>query len=199
MAEKKDNHEEELLFQILTHISPISLGLRNQISIFLKVERHPKKHILVRQGEVSRKAYFIVKGYTRSYFYDGDNREHTLRFSGQMDIMISVYSFFTQQPATESIEILENTTLLSMTWDQIQTLYGEYPEFNYHGRLLTEKYYIQSEMRALIIRTKRPINRYKLFLKYYPDVLKKATLGQIASFIGVTQETLSRIRSLKKF
>jgi CRP-like cAMP-binding protein len=199
MAEKKDNHEEELLFQILIHISPISLGLRKQISNYLKVERHPKKHILVRQGEVSRKAYFIVKGYTRSYFHDGANKEHTLRFSGQMDILISVYSFFTQQPATESIELLENSVLLSITWDQIQSIYGEHPEFNYHGRLLTERYYVQSEIRALIIRTKRPIDRYKLFLKYFPEILKKVTLGQIASFIGVTQETLSRIRSLKKF
>lgn len=197
MAEQIDHTDEELLFQVLSLIGPLSVSLRNDISGFLKIEHYPRKHILIARDSVARKVYFITKGYTRSYFHDRDGREHTLRFSGKMQFLSSVYSFFTRQPALENIETLEKSTLLSITWDQLQIVYGEHPEFNYHGRILTEKYYIQSEIRSLIIRANKPQERYQLFLKYCPDVLHHASLGQVASFIGITQETLSRIRASK--
>lgn len=198
MAKTNDHSDEELLFQILSIIRPMPLALREQISGYLKIEKFPKRHLLVRQGDVSRKVYFIVRGFSRSFFHDKEGREHTLRFSGKMDLLISVYSFFMLEPAFESIELLEDSILMSMTWDQLQAIYGEYPEFNYHGRILTERYYVQSELRAVLIRTKNLQDRYQLFLKHFPAVLKKAPLRQIASFLGITQETLSRIRALKR-
>jgi CRP-like cAMP-binding protein len=198
MAKINDRTDEELLFQILSVIRPMPLALSQQISAYLKVEKLPKKHLLVRQGEVSRKIYFIARGFSRSFFHDREGREHTLRFSGKMDLLVSVYSFYTLEPACESIELLEDSTLISMTWDQLQSIYGEYPEFNYHGRILTERYYVQSELRAVIIRTKKLQDRYQLFLKHFPTVIKRAPLGQIASFLNITQETLSRIRAVKR-
>jgi CRP-like cAMP-binding protein len=112
--------------------------------------------------------------------------------------MISVRSFYTQQPAAENIELLESSVLLSMTWGQLQTIYTEFPEYNYHARLLTEKHYILSEERGILLRTRRPADRYSLLLKQLPKITRQASLGQIASFLEITQETLSRVRSGKR-
>ncbi|OCX54295.1 hypothetical protein BEL04_08535 [Mucilaginibacter sp. PPCGB 2223] len=186
---------EEILYQILHFIAPISAGLRKQLSEYLKRESFAKKHVLVRPGEVARKIYFIREGFARAYYHDADGREHTTWFMGPGDFMISVYSFFTQQPAAEKVELLADSQLLSITWDQLQSLYAEHPEFNFHGRIITQKYYIQSEERAVLLRTKKPAERYRMLLAQYPQLLQQASLGQIASFLSITQETLSRIRA----
>lgn len=195
MAEWNELGGPEHLFRVLTFIAPLSAALQERMSAYIKQESFPKKHLLLREGEIARKIFFIRKGFARSFFYDRDGNEHTLWFMDVNDIMISVYSFYTQQPAAENIELLEDSIVLSLTWEQVHTIYAEHPEFNYHGRLLTEKYYIQSEERAVLLRTKKPAERYHKLIDSYPGILQKASLGQIASFLGITQETLSRIRA----
>jgi CRP-like cAMP-binding protein len=117
---------------------------------------------------------------------------------GPVDIMISVYSFYTQQPSSEYIELLEDTEMFTMSFDQLQLVYADHPEFNYFGRVVTEKYYIRSEERHILLRTKSPVERYERLLKSHPDILNKAPLGTIASFLGIDKATLSRIRNPKR-
>lgn len=197
MAEWNEMDGPEHLFQVLTFIAPLSLALKERMRSYIKEEYHLKKKLLLREGEIARKIYFIRNGFARSYYLDRDGREHTNWFMGIRDIMISVHSFYTQQPSTENIQLLEDSTVLSLTWDQVHTIYAEHPEFNYHGRLLTQKYYIQSEERAILLRTKDPAERYKILLNSHPGILQKASLKDIASFLSITQETLSRIRAQK--
>jgi CRP-like cAMP-binding protein len=187
--------DPDVLFRVLTSIAPLSGALRSRFEEFIVRRTLLKKYRLLRDGEISRHIYFIRKGSARAFYYDRDGREHTTWFMAENDLMISVYSFYTQQPAAENIELLEDSILLSMTWDQLQTIYAEFPEYNYHGRLVTEKYYLLAEERAILLRTTKPADRYLLLLKNRPKILQQASLGQIASFLGITQETLSRIRS----
>jgi len=187
----------DMLFQILTMIAPLSGALRKRFEDFIITRQYKKKHLLLREGEISRRIYFIAEGSARAYHLDSEGREHTTWFMNKYDLMISVYSFYTQQPAAEYIELLEDSTLLSMTWDQLQIIYAEFPEYNFHGRLVTEKYYIMAEERAILLRNKQPAERYKLLLQKQPDITQHASLGQIASFLGITLETLSRIRARK--
>jgi hypothetical protein len=110
------------------------------------------------------------------------------------DVMISVFSFFTQQPGEENIELLEDCRLQSISWTQLQGIYADFPEFNYHGRVLTEKYYIESEHRAMLLRNGSAAERYALLLKMHPDIVRRVPLWMIASHINVSHEALSRIR-----
>jgi CRP-like cAMP-binding protein len=197
MEKINEQPDSENLFRVLNFIAPLSGALRSRMEQFLVKRVYKRKHLLLRHGETARNIYFILKGSARAFHLDSEGREHTSWFMSTNDLMISVYSFYRQNPAIENIEILEDSVLLSMSWDNLQILYAEFPEYNYHGRLLTEQYYIQSEERAILLRTKRPAERYHLLLAKYPDIIRQASLGQIASFLGITQETLSRIRGKK--
>jgi CRP-like cAMP-binding protein len=195
MIELNDLNDSEMLLMVLGKIAPLSEPLKRRLSNSLRKECPSKKHLLLRPGDISRRIYFIAKGLARAYFVDHEGKEKTTWFMGTGDVMISVFSFFTRQPAAEYIELLEDSLLLSVNWRQLQGIYHDFPEFNLIGRILTEKYYILSEERMILLRMRKPENRYKLFLKNYAPILQKVPQHLIASFLELTPETLSRVRS----
>ena len=182
------------LLNTLNSITILSEDLQNQIKAYLAEETFNKKSILLKAGQVSQRIYYIKKGFIRAYYYKGNN-EFTSWFMGEGEIIVSVYSFFSRKPSFESIEVLEDCVLQSVNWDQLQSLYKNYPEFNQTGRIITEQYYIRSEERTISLQTLNAKQRYEKLLLDYPGILQKASLGQIASFLSIKQETLSRIRS----
>jgi CRP-like cAMP-binding protein len=159
-------------------------------------EKFEKKSLVLKAGQVAHRIYFVKKGLLRSYFHQNEN-QFTNWFMGENEFIISVYSFFTQKPAFENIEVLEDCILQSINWDQLQDIYQKFPEFNRTGRLITEHYYIRSEEKTIQLQTLSATQRYQNLLATYPDILQKASLGQIASFLSIKQETLSRIRANK--
>jgi CRP-like cAMP-binding protein len=182
------------LLATLNSISILSEALQEQVKNYLLEEHFSKKTILLKEGQVAQRIYFIKEGFTRAYYYkDGD--QFTNWFNGQGDIIISVYSFFSRKPSFENIETLEDCVLQSINWDQLQALYRDFPEFNKTGRIITEQYYIRSEERAINLQKLTAKQRYEALLEIYPGILQKASLGQIASYLGIKQETLSRIRA----
>lgn len=180
-------------FEQLSQISFLSPELRQHLSLILEEETFPRKIILLKAGHVSRRIYFVKKGFIRAFFYKAGS-PYTTWFMGQNEFVISVYSFFSQKQSFENIEVLEDSILLSITWDELQNLYKQFPEFNIIGRLITEQYYIRSEERTIDQQTLTAHQRYQKLLNTYPNILQQATLGQIASYLGIKQETLSRIR-----
>lgn len=190
--------DTDKLIRSLSLIAPLSAELQKAFSNYVTEESYPKRHLLLKTGQVAKRIYFIKEGFARAFYFTKNVKECTAWFMGQGDIMISVYSFFTQQPAAENIELLENSVIQSMTWSQLQSIYADFKEFNYIGRILTEKYYIQSEERAILLRTLTAKERYELLLNSHPTIFQKASLGQIASHLGISQETLSRVRGTQR-
>jgi CRP-like cAMP-binding protein len=184
------------LFQTLNSIAVLSPGLKDKISELLIEEDFKKKSLILKQGQVAHRIYFIKQGFVRAY-YDKGHDTFTNWFMGRGEIIISVYSFFSRKPSFENIEVLEDCTLQSITWEQLQNLYKTFPEFNITGRIITEQYYIRSEERAIDLQTLTPKQRYEKLLLSQPGILQKATLGQIATYLSIKQETLSRIRGQK--
>lgn len=189
--------DTSLLIQTLNFIAPLSSKIQDRLHEYLVEEKYPKRHLLIWEGQIAKRIYFIKEGFARAYFYH-DAKERTTWFMGTGDFMISVFSFFTQQPAVENVELLEDSILLSLTWTQLQNIYADFTEFNFVGRIITEKYYIMSEERAILHHSLSAIERYKLLMKKYPQIIQKAKLGQIASYLDMSQETLSRIRGNKE-
>ena len=172
----------------------MSSALQQRLKEDLIEESFSKKHLLLKEGLVAQRIYFIKKGFVRAFHYQNEEK-FTSWFMGEGEIVISVYSFFSRNPSFENIELLEDSVLQSINWDQLQKIYQDFPEFNFTGRLITEQYYIKSEERMINMQTLTARQRYEKLLATHPDILNKASLGQIASHLGIKQETLSRIRA----
>lgn len=185
------------LIRTLSQVIPLSEPLQARINGILKEELLPKKHTLLHEGQIERRIYFIKKGFARAYHFQND-KEYTSWFMGEGDLMVSIYSFFTRKAAQETIELLEDSVIQSVTWEELQELYRDFVEFNIVGRILTEQYYVKSEERAISLRTLSATERYAALIASFPEILKKVSVTHIASYLGISQETLSRIRAKVK-
>ncbi len=113
------------------------------------------------------------------------------------DVIISVESFFNQIPSHENIQALEDSILYYIEYNELQFLYHEHPEFNFVGRKLVEKYYQLSEKRLLSLRMQKAAQRYSFVMDNFPQIIQRVPSKYIASYLGITEETLSRIRGMK--
>lgn len=194
MAETSFLEDTEQLFLVLDAIAPLGLSLREDLTRLLQTRPFPKKHLLLRQGQVADRIYFIKQGFARAFYLDPDGKENTIWFMGKNDVMISVYSFFARQPSCELIELLEDCVLQSISAKELDDLYTDHPSFNYHGRKLTEYYYIKAEERAIILHCRKPMDRLVKLLETFPDIFQQVSVAQVASYLGIEPETLSRLR-----
>lgn len=110
------------------------------------------------------------------------------------DVIISVDSFYKRRPSYEFIQTIEETTVSYIHYDELQSLYIDFMEFNVIGRILTEKYYCLSEERLHAMRKQSALGRFRFLEANHPEIIQRTSLGQIASYLGVSLETLSRIR-----
>ena len=139
---------------------------------------------------------FHKKGLIRCFYHKGD-QEISSWFMKEGDFIISVESFFSQKESYESVQALEECEVYSIEYPALQSLYKLFPEFNIIGRILTERYYVLSEQRLYSLRMQRSSERYQFIMDKYPEIIQRIPSKYIASYLGVTEETLSRIRSGK--
>jgi CRP-like cAMP-binding protein len=183
-----------LLLQHLSTIISISKNLEEQIHSISKEINVVKNTILVNHKERCRNIFFIEKGLVRGFYYD-EGKEITNWFAQEEEFATSFYSFITNEPSPESIEAIEDCQITQISHADLQDLYKKFPETERIGRIITENYYIKLEERFLNIQFRTAKERYHNLLSKNPGLLQRASLGQIATYLGITQETLSRIRA----
>jgi CRP-like cAMP-binding protein len=186
----------EQLLQFLDMVYPLSTDLRAYLVKTLQTKTLRKKEYILKAGQICRHIYFIKKGILRCY-YEKENTEVCSWFMKEADVIASIESFFRQAPSYEYIQALEDCELHYISYDDLQFIYNNYPEFNFTGRVLVEKYYVLSEQRLFSMRMQRSHERYEYLMTHSPDLLLRVPSRDIASYIGITEETLSRIRSRK--
>jgi CRP-like cAMP-binding protein len=154
----------------------------------------PKKFRLVKEGEVSREIYYIKKGIVR-YFYNKDGEEIT-GFIFTENLFASSYeSFLRQTPSIQVLETMEDCELLVINFDSLQKLYTEVPKINVLTRVIAEQRFLNAQqiLSSFILDT--PEERYLKFSKRHPEILQRVPQHIIASFLGITPVSLSRIRN----
>ncbi|MFB9056441.1 Crp/Fnr family transcriptional regulator [Mariniflexile ostreae] len=178
----------------LIHLVPFTeIELKDIRAHFIE-EHVPKNQQLVRQGDICKTLYFIKQGMGRSYYLKENGKEITQWFFGTGKFMSSVDSFFQQSPSLYYLEVLEDSILYSISKEKIDILFAKYPKMEKLGRLVSTEMLtrVVNKLNAVQFQTAR--ERYDYMLTEFPDIAHHVPLGHMASYLGMTQETLSRIR-----
>ena len=187
---------DEIFAAIVAQFGPLSAEALVEVKELGQIRKVEKGHTLVREGEYSYELYYVAKGGARAYYLK-DGKTITDWFAFENDFISSIISFFLGVPSQHYIEVLEDTTLMVLQLQDIEMLCDKYHDFERLGRLSTTKTMIQLQQRIVSIQFKSSQERYDSLLEKYPQIELRAPLGAIASYLGITQETLSRIRNAK--
>lgn len=179
---------------ILEQIYPLPPSSREKLESCIKEVSFPRGHLLLRRGRVESKIYFVKKGIVRAYAYQNDS-EITFWFGREGETIISMKSYVDRQPGYEDVELLEPCDLYEISTQNLRKLFDEDIHIANWGRRFAEKQLIKTEERLISREFRSAADRYKDLMEKNPDLLQRVQLGYIASYLGITQVSLSRIRS----
>lgn len=182
------------LEQLFPYFDVFSEELKQHLFTILEKTVVAKGTLLLQEGNICDKAYLLVEGLARGYYNMGD-KELTSWFVSEGDILTSLSAFIKQERGRENIEVLENSILYSVTYEEWEDIFRQYPEFNLFGRLLMQRYYINLEKHALSLQFDTATERYEKFIQKQGHIQLRVPLKHLASYLGVSKETLSRIRA----
>jgi len=171
----------------------------NCMADFIQVSKYltkDKSTLLVTAGQYADKSYFIVKGCARAYYLK-DGKDITDWFAFENDFINSINSFFENIPSPHFIELLEPSTFLEISREDIFKLSDKYHDFDRLLRIIATKTMLALRNRIFSIQFEMAQQKYENLLNIRPDITQRVPLTHIASYLGITLETLSRIRNPK--
>ncbi len=179
---------------ILNNIYPLSDTSKELLKKSISEGKYKKGHILLEADKIEKNIYFIKKGVARAYS-NKDNVEITFWFGKEGDTIISMKSYIANQKGYENIELLEDCELYELKTTDLQKIFDEYIDIANWGRKFAEQELVKTEERLISRQVRTATERYKELLKDNPDLIQRIQLGHIASYLGITQVSLSRIRA----
>jgi|ERR1051326_292809 CRP-like cAMP-binding protein len=156
--------------------------------------RCPKGQLLCKEGEVEGKLYFILSGIVRAYKVNPDGKEFSLYFNFANGFSTSYDSFLTQEPAVINTQVITEAELFFVTHADLQRLYEGSVEGERLGRLMAEQAYRRRLKHEMALQTLSAGERYRQLLQEHPDYIQLIPQKYLASYLGVEQESLSRIK-----
>lgn len=184
------------LFDYLKNISKLSDALENDLKIPFEPKEFSKGDYLFKEGEICRHMFYIEKGLVRVYYNSVSGKEITAWFSAENTLITALDSFYYRKPTRDYCEVLENSIVYPINFSDFEIILNSEKGARLAFYILYE---ITRRMTEYIgsIKFQSAEERYKALIKEYPGIQQRTSLGHIASYLGITQETLSRIRSGK--
>ena len=184
---------EELINKIKNriHLNPEAEEFLYSIS---KEKILPKGQVLIRQGQAVKKTFFVTAGCLRSFCTDKNGKEHTLQFAIKNWWISDYIAIHNDEPATLTVECLTESNIIEFNAKELDEIHTRFPEFESYQRHNLERHVVSLHKRILNQLQLSAPARYDLFLKQYPDIEQFTRNFHIASYLGITQESLSRIR-----
>lgn len=154
-----------------------------------------RRHFILQEGEISKYSIFVEKGILRTYTIDEKGNEHTLQLASEGWWAADLYSFLTNEPSHFYIEALEDCELFLITKPSWDELMDKVPAFERYFRILIQNNLVSTQRRLMGSLSQTAEEKYLHLAASYPNLLQRVPQTIIASFLGITPETLSRIRS----
>lgn len=182
---------------ILSNVSKHIQLTHEEISIFtslLKPRKIRKRQYLLQAGDINQYENFVNKGCLRAYTVDEQGQEHIAMFGVEGWWISDLYSFLTGTPATQHIDALEDSEVFSIEKTDLEKLYEQVPKFNRFFLKLLQNAFVAHQRRILASISQTAEDQYMDFIKRYPSIEQRVPQSQIASYLGLSPETISRIR-----
>jgi CRP-like cAMP-binding protein len=186
--------DSNLLFTNLNRYSKISEADFGQISAVLTKRFVKKKRSLISEGDICRYIFFVEKGALRSFSTDKDGGEHVMQLAVEDHWIADLSSFITQTAGTLTVEAIEDSEVLLLPYSAIDQLCDRLPQLEKYFRKLYQGAYVSMQQRYNGVQSKSAKERYQLLIRDNPKFAARIPLIHIASYLGITAESLSRIR-----
>lgn len=187
-------HTQILLQNIDKHIS-LSPEEQQHFITLLKPKKLKKKQFFLQEGEIQKHAVFVTAGCLRSYSIDKNGFEHILQFAPPGWWIGDMRSLLTQQPGILNIDALADTEMILLLKADLDVLYTAIPKFERFFRVLAENSLATYQHRLIDNLSLSAMERYKNFCNLYPSLIEYLPQKQVAAYIGVTPEFLSKMLS----
>lgn len=185
---------EQIINKVAEHYAPLSDECRQDMMAISKYSYFKKGELVVSEGQFSKKAYLIVKGCARAYYLK-DGKDISDWFAFENGFMASIVSFFSHAPSPHYVEFVEDSTVIEYSKDAFDRLCHQYHDFEKFIRNVVTETMLGLCERLYTIQFNKAEDRYKHLINIHPDITNRIPLTHIASYLGITLETLSRIRN----
>lgn len=185
-----------ILENIFRHIS-LDQEEINYFTSCLKQKKVSKKEFILKGEQSCKYINFVHSGIVRAYYLDKEGKQSTIMFAVTDWWITDMFCFINDQPAMLTIEAVEESIIFQLSKDDLDNLYIKTPKFERFFRIIFQNAYIREQLRTIQNLSLTAEERYNIFLNKYPQVVKQVTQKQIASYLGITPEFLSTIRSHK--
>lgn len=185
---------KESLVYFIQKILPMPADKAEQISTYFTPKNYYKNDFLLKEGKICTESHFIESGFLRSYVVDIDGNEVTTDFYGSNIFANDFLSFFKRIPSNENIQVLADCTTWMINYEDLQTCFHTIPEFREFGRMMLINNYSRLKERMLCMIQLTAEQRYEKLVTSHTEIFQNAPLKNIASYLGITDTSLSRIR-----
>lgn len=166
----------------------------SQFASRLTIKELKKKELFLQSGKIQKAIGFIAKGLIRSFSIDQEGHEITVGFYFEGDYATHYPSFISQKPSRYSIQCLEPTTMICLSFEDMQLMYRQFPGFEKYGRLIAEEILIRQQARIESFIFQTAEERYLDFIEHEPTLFSRISLSLLCSYLGIERQTLTRIR-----
>lgn len=185
---------QDLINKIKKSIS-LSSQAEEYIYSISKEKMVSKGEILIREGQTVKKTFFVIQGSLRSFCVDKEGKEHTLQFAIKDWWISDFMAIYDNEPASLTVECVTDSAVIEFNAQKLNDIYIQFPEFEPFQRKNLERHVVSLHKRILNQLQLTALERYSLFLEEYPNIEQHVPNYHIASYLGITQQSLSRVRA----
>jgi CRP-like cAMP-binding protein len=195
MKENPTQSSIEPLVEYFDKLIPLNKDEKELLAEKFQARLYRKRQFVLQEGDVCGYINFVVRGCLRMYKIDDQGNTHIVQFATENYWINDLGSFHTLKPSELNIDALEDTVVLQIQRDDLVTIYTTSPKFDRIFRVLIENSFVMLQQRLLQSISSTAEERYQSFLEIYPHLVNRLSQVQIASYLGITPEFLSRLRN----